>query len=125
MLKSLLTTIMIVSSFQASAAEEPKDDRLYELRTYHAAPGKLDALLTRFRDHTMAPFKKHGITNLAYFQLTPDQPDAENTLFYFIAHKDKAAATKSWDESRADPEWIEAKMASEKEAMNRWQRTTG
>jgi hypothetical protein len=32
---------------------------------------------------------------------------------YFIAHKDAAAAQKSWDAFRADPAWQAAKKASE------------
>jgi hypothetical protein len=92
------------------------NDHLFEMRTYTTTPGHLPNLKARFRDHTMALFKKHGITNLAYFQFTPDQAGADNTLLYFIAHKDAEAATKSWDAFRADPEWIAAKAASEKEA---------
>jgi hypothetical protein len=92
------------------------NEHLFEMRTYTTTPGHLPNLHARFRDHTCALFKKHGTTNLAYFQFTPDQPGAENTLLYFIAHKDMDSATKSWDGFRADPEWIAAKMASEKEA---------
>lgn len=91
-------------------------DHLFEMRTYTATPGHLENLHARFRDHTMALFKKHAMTNLAYFQLAPDQAGAENTLLYFIAHKDAGSATKSWEAFRADPDWIAAKAASEKGA---------
>lgn len=91
-------------------------NHLFEMRTYTTTPGHLPNLHTRFREHTMALFKKHGITNLAYLQPTADQPGAENTLLYFIVHKDAEAATKSWDSFRTDPAWIEAKAASEIEA---------
>ena len=91
-------------------------DHLFEMRTYTTTPGHLPNLHARFRDHTMALFKNHGMTNLAYFQFTPDQPGAENTLLYFLAHKDAAAAAKSWAAFRIDPEWVVAKMASEKKA---------
>ncbi len=91
-------------------------EHLFEMRTYTATPGHLPNLHARFRDHTLALFKKHGITNLGYFQFTPDQKGAENTLLYFIAHKDMASATKSWDDFRADPVWVAAKKASEDEA---------
>ena len=40
---------------------------------------------------------------------------AENTLMYILAHKDTDAAKKSFDEFRADPDWVAAKAASEKE----------
>ena len=39
----------------------------FELRIYHANPGKIDALLTRFRDHTVALFAKHNMESLGYW----------------------------------------------------------
>jgi hypothetical protein len=33
------------------------DGRVFELRTYYAAPGKMDALHARFRDHTCKLFR--------------------------------------------------------------------
>jgi len=89
---------------------------LFEMRTYTVTPGHLPNLHARFRDHTRELFKKHGITNLAYFQFTPDQEGADNTLLYFISHKDAEAAAKSWAAFRADPVWIAAKKASEEAA---------
>jgi hypothetical protein len=87
--------------------------RLFELRTYTAAPGKLSNLNKRFRDHTLALFAKHGIVNVAYWVPTEPGKGAEDTLIYLIAHKDQAAADASWKAFRADPEWTTAKTASE------------
>ena len=92
------------------------NEHLFEMRTYTATPGHLPNLHARFRDHTQALFKKHGMTNLAYFQFTPDQPGADDKLLYFLAHKDMDAATKSWADFRADPDWVAAKKASEEQA---------
>jgi hypothetical protein len=92
------------------------EGHLIEMRTYTATPGHLPNLHARFRDHTQGLFKKHGMKNLAYFQLTADQPGAEDTLLYFLAHKDMGAATKSWTDFRADPVWLTAKKASEEKA---------
>lgn len=89
---------------------------LFEMRTYTTVAGRLPNLHARFNDHTMALFRKHGMTNLAYFQPTPKQADAEHTLLYFIAHKDMDSAVKSWESFRADPDWIAAKKASEEKA---------
>lgn len=89
---------------------------LFEMRTYSAVDGRLPNLHARFRDHTMALFRKHGMTNLAYFQPTPEQAGADNTLLYFLAHKDMDSALKSWEAFRADPVWIAAKKASEEKA---------
>src|ERR1043165_2758483 len=66
----------------AIAAGAPGENRCYELRTYYAAPGKLDALNARFRDHTMKIFEKHGMINVGYW--TPvENPD--NKLIYVLA----------------------------------------
>ncbi len=88
-------------------------DHLFEMRTYTATPGKLPALHQRFREHTLELFTKHGITNGGYYQLVPGQADSDDTLLYVLAHKDAAAAEKSWTGFRADPVWVAAKKASE------------
>lgn len=96
------------------AASAQTSTRVYELRTYTAAPGKLDALNARFRDHTLKLFTKHGMKHVGYW--TPaDAPLAENTLIYVISHESREAAKKSWEAFRADPEWIKARDASQKD----------
>lgn len=91
-------------------------DRVFELRTYVTTPNNLDDLDARFRDHTIKLFAKHGMNNLVYFHLLPDQKGAENTLVYFLAHKDKDVAAKSFGAFREDPTWIAARKASEEKA---------
>ena len=90
--------------------------RVFELRTYTTTTGNLPRLQARFRDHTTALFTKHGMTNLFYWTPMPDQKDADSTLVYLLAHKDAAAAKASFDTFRADPVWVAAKDASEKDA---------
>jgi len=51
-----------------SAVHAQPTMRVFEIRTYTAAEGKLDALHARFRDHTLALFKKHGMTSVGYFK---------------------------------------------------------
>jgi hypothetical protein len=108
-----LTTTDFSSAFSPAAGGA---DRLFELRTYTTTPGNLPALHRRFREHTTGLFEKHGMTNGGYFQLAAGQQGAEDTLLYFLAHKDGAAAEKSWAAFRADPVWVAAKTASEKAA---------
>jgi hypothetical protein len=86
---------------------------VYELRTYTAAEGKLEALHARFRDHTLKLFKKHGMTNVAYWR-PMDDPLKKDTLIYVVKHASREAAAKSWDAFRKDPEWLKAKAESEK-----------
>ena len=94
---------------QAQAA-----NRVFELRTYTAAPGKFEALQKRFRDHTLRIFEKHGMQNIGYW-IPADPPNSENTLTYIIAHKDREAAKKSWADFQADPEWQKVRNESQKD----------
>jgi len=91
-------------------------ERVFEMRTYTTTPGNLGALDSRFRDHTVKLFAKHGMTNLFYWHLTPDQKDAENTLLYLLAHASPEAAKASFDKFRQDPDWDAARKASEAKA---------
>jgi len=86
--------------------------RVFEIRTYTAEPGKLDALHARFRDHTVQIFKKHGMTSVGYFA-PQDDPLSKNTLVYVLAFPSRDAAKKSWDEFRNDPEWQKVQKESE------------
>ena len=101
-----------------SPAIKPSKDgeRIFELRTYTTTPGNLAALNDRFRNHTMKLFARHGMTNVAYWTLLPDQEGANQTLIYILAHASKEAADKSWAAFRTDADWIAARQASEEKA---------
>jgi len=86
------------------------DSRVYETRIYYAAPGKLDALHARFRDHTMKLFEKHGIVNVGYW--VPIE-NTENKLIYILSYPSREAREKSWKEFMADTDWQKAYKASE------------
>ena len=88
--------------------------RVFELRTYTAAPGKLEALNARFRDHTVALFKKHGMEVVGFWEPLDKEAGAGEKLVYILAHRSRAAAETSWKSFRADPEWVKVKADSEK-----------
>jgi hypothetical protein len=94
---------------QAAAA-----NHVFELRTYTTPPGKLEALKSRFRDHTIQIFDKHGMKSVGYWVPT-DGAEHENTLVYILQHESREAATKSWADFRNDPDWVKAKGESEKD----------
>jgi len=89
------------------------DSRCFELRTYVAAPGKLQALHARFRDHTNALFTKHAMTVVGYWVPSDDDKGAANTLVYLMSFPNRAARDKAWEAFRADPVWLVARTASE------------
>jgi hypothetical protein len=100
--------LALVMTASARAAE--KDTRVYEMRVYYAAEGKLDALNARFRDHTLKLFEKHGITNVVYL-MPIENPDRK--LIYFLSYPSREARKASWDAFMADPDWQAARKASE------------
>ena len=104
---ALYCALTILSLTPARAA----DTRCYEMRIYYAAPGKLDALNARFRDHTCKLFEKHGMANLGYWlPLT----NTDNKLIYLLAYPSRAARDQAWKDFSADPEWQTARNESEK-----------
>jgi hypothetical protein len=90
-----------------------KDSRCFEMRTYYAAPGKLEELNKRFRDHTCRLFEKHGMKNIGYWIPADADKGATNTLVYIIAHKSREDAKKSWAAFINDPEWKKVHAESE------------
>jgi hypothetical protein len=86
--------------------------KVYELRIYHAAPGKLESLMARFRDDTDKLFAKHGMKSLAYWRAL-DEPAKSSTLFYILEHPSREAAAANWKAFQDDPEWKAVKARSE------------
>ena len=105
---SAMVGYLVMKTTPANAAST----RVFEMRTYTAPPGKLDALNSRFRDHTIRLFEKHGMKSIGYW-VPQDEPRHTNTLVYIIAHESREQAAKNWTAFRADPEWVKASKESE------------
>jgi NIPSNAP len=113
-LESQFLTATDFSKTDAVAAGNPS--RIYELRTYTCGTNHLPALLSRFRDHTVGLFSKHGMKHFGYWTPSAGQPGAEDTLIYLLIHESKDAMGASFAAFRNDPLWVAAKSASEKAA---------
>src|SRR5262245_40498303 len=116
-LAALFVVGLGVAGMLAQAAEnqgeKKADTRVFELRTYYAAAGKMDALHARFRDHTCKLFEKHGMTIVGFWSPT-DAKEAAVKMVYLLAHPSREAAERNWKTFGADPEWKTAREASEK-----------
>jgi hypothetical protein len=119
LIRNLLTLFAILGAagvgFQlgrTTIANAATSGHVFEIRTYTAEPGKLEALHARFRDHTQQIFNKHGMTSVGYFAPS-DEPLSKNTLIYILSFPNRDAAKKSWDEFRNDPEWQKVQKESE------------
>ncbi|MCH2330545.1 MAG: NIPSNAP family protein, partial [Roseibacillus sp.] len=77
--------LLLVTSVPAAEV----DGRVFELRTYYANEGKLDALHARFRDHTCDLFEKHGMQNVGYWVPVNNE---SNVLIYIVSHESRQGA---------------------------------
>ena len=107
-MKTLLTFLLLFAcsiSFGQTA-----DSRYFEMRIYYCYPGRLDALVERFQNHTTRIFEKHGMENIGYWlPITNDK----NALYYILAFPNKEAHDKSWKDFINDPEWKDVSAKSE------------
>lgn len=107
----LFSGLLTTFASRAQAESKPQKGGIYELRTYTTAAGKLPALHKRFREHTIALFRKHGMTNVIYWTPT----EKPNTLVYLLAHTSLEARNKSFAAFRSDPVWKKAFKESRKD----------
>lgn len=103
------TLFFVAAAAGACCCVQAEDSRVFEMRTYYANEGKLDALQARFRDHTVALFEKHGMTNVGYF--VPAEGESE-MLVYMLAYPDQKAREESWKAFLNDEDWKAAYKAS-------------
>jgi len=80
-------------------------NRVFELNVYHAVPGKVPALESRFRDASKL-LAKHELKVVGYW--VPDGDSAsDNTFIYMVAHSNWEEAKRNWDAFYADPAFQE------------------
>ncbi len=136
--KGIEKVILSVNDYSPKLEVKEVGNRIFELRTYVTTKGNLSALNSRFRNHTLGLFAKHGMTNILYCSvrsgettncgqllkaLSPIGKDAAevdlslpatgNALVYFLAHASTEAAASSFGKFREDQDWIKARQASE------------
>jgi len=87
---------------------------LYELREYETVPGRMPALVARFRDHTLRLFAQHGF-DLAFIGLTEFGENSNNQLSYALRFTSYAEMEERWSTFQRDPEWQQVRKESEKD----------
>jgi hypothetical protein len=97
----------------ASPSQSPERvaNMLYELRVYHAVPGRLPDLLTRFDTITLPIWQRHGIEQAGFWTVTIGE---SNRLYYFLKWDSLADREKKWAAFQADPEWNTKRAETER-----------
>lgn len=88
---------------------------IYELRIYHAMPGRLPALLSRFQNHTLGIWEKHGIHQAGFW--TTLIGESNQQLTYMLAWSSMAEREERWSTFLTDPEWIAISTETEKDGQ--------
>jgi hypothetical protein len=83
-----------------------------ELRVYHVAPGRLDALARRFRDAALPLFARHGIAVTGPWVTRGEDGDL---LVYLVAFDSEEEREDRLAAFRADPQWQHALTTSERD----------
>ena len=86
---------------------------IYELRVYHAVPGRLPDLLKRFDSITLKIWQRHGIEQAGF--CTTLVGDSNQTLYYLLKWESLAEREKKWNAFTTDPEWISKRAESERD----------
>ena len=82
-----------------------------ELRVYRTCPGRLPALLARFRDHTLRIWERHGIRQAGFW--TTLAGPSNNDLTYMLAWESMAEREAKWEAFMTDPEWSRIRVESQ------------
>lgn len=88
---------------------------IYELRIYHCAPGRLGALNRRFETATLALWKRFGIHPVGFW--TTLVGPSNQTLTYLIRWESLAEREEKWAAFMADPDWVAARIDSERDGV--------
>src|SRR5947209_16210853 len=102
-----LSGVALMLAYSTLGQSKPQR-HVYELRMYHVHPGKMEALRSRFGDHTDELFRRHNLKSIGYWQ-PQDAPNSENLFIYILEHPSREEAKKNWDAFHEDPEWIKVR----------------
>jgi hypothetical protein len=85
---------------------------IYEIREYTTLPGRMPALVARFKDHTFGLFTKHGM-EVEFMSLTELGTNSNTELVYVMRFDSYEDMAVKWASFMADPEWQAVRAASE------------
>lgn len=88
---------------------------LLEMNVYHCLPGRLPALINRFRTMTLDLFAKHGFTPVGFFTTKIGRSHQE--LTFMLRWDSLAQREECWSAFMADQDWLAARTASEADGM--------
>lgn len=115
-LVSLVAGSLITAHLTRSDQVRADSNRVFQLLVYHAVPGKVPALESRFRDASKLQ-AKHDLNVVGYWVPDDSDPAWANTFIYIVAHPSRDDAKKNWDTFHADPAFQKYVKSEEAEKL--------
>ena len=100
--------VLLLSALVGMKVVSAYADRTFELRIYHAVPGKLSVMEARFRDRTSKILERHDLRVVGYWTA-----ESDNTFVFLLAHESRSEAAKNWRAFASDPEFQEIAKAEQ------------
>jgi hypothetical protein len=85
---------------------------VYELRIYHAVPGRLPDLNNRFSTVTLKLWDRFGIRQVGFW--TTLVGPSNNALYYLLEWESLAQREQKWNAFATNPDWLAARAETEK-----------
>jgi hypothetical protein len=111
-LASLALGAVLTNRLTRASEVRAAGDRVFELRIYHAVPGKLPVMESRFREKTSRILARHNLNVVGYW-VADDTPD--NSFVFLFSHESREAAKKNWEAFRLDPEFQDVAKSEQAE----------
>ena len=108
--------LLVASRLSHLQQANADSSRVFELRVYHAVPGKLPALESRFRDTTSKILARHNLNAVGYW-VTDGSSASDNEFIWVVAYSSPEEGKKNWDAMRADPEFQKVISAEQAEKL--------
>jgi hypothetical protein len=89
----------------------PVAAQTYELRTYQAAPDRLDELHARFRAESLPLLNKHGAEVVGAWV---PKPNPDNAVVVLLSYPSVAGREAVWSRIVADPQWANLKARDDR-----------
>jgi hypothetical protein len=84
---------------------------IHELRIYECVAGRLPEVIGRFRDRTLAIWKRHGIVHAGFWTVAIGPSNRQ--LIYLLAWESLEERERKWASFQSDPNWIAARAETE------------
>lgn len=107
---SLPLTVDATAKFDFTASQTP---RVFDLRVYSVAPGKLGAFRNRWRDHAVSIYERHGLHTIGWWVSNKQDAAGHDQFVCLLAGGSVEAIQKSIAAFHNDANWLQVEKETE------------